>query len=85
MDAQHLLATQEENTPQRLLRKQTSYDVWSEKRDQLLLKERTYQQQYSNFYFQRLVQLKPHVTAEAKHRWSHLSGKSFIFASDHGY
>src|SRR5262245_2092942 len=58
-DASHLLATHEPDAARSLQRASADYDPLPERRGQLLLKERSYQQQYANIYFQRLVQLKP--------------------------
>jgi DNA polymerase delta subunit 2 len=36
---------------------------------------RTYKAQYSNIYFQRLLQLRAIVAEAAKRRWDHVQGK----------
>ncbi|KAI8049603.1 DNA polymerase alpha/epsilon subunit B-domain-containing protein [Syncephalis plumigaleata] len=48
------------------------------KREELLLKERSYKQQYANIYFERLVRLKPHVIEQARQRWSSLKGSPHL-------
>ncbi|RKP10662.1 DNA polymerase alpha/epsilon subunit B-domain-containing protein [Thamnocephalis sphaerospora] len=72
--ADHLLAADESDAAQYLKRPQAEYDPLSERREQFLLKERSYQQQYANVYFQRLNRLKAPAAAEAKRRWSKQHG-----------
>jgi DNA polymerase delta subunit 2 len=60
-----------------LHRTTATYDPCSSRREQLLLKQRSYQQQYANIYFQRLVNLKPHVVAQAQQRWSSIQGSRY--------
>jgi DNA polymerase delta subunit 2 len=57
-----------------LQRVNTDYDPCSQKREELLLKERSYKQQYANVYFERLICLKPHVIEQAHQQWSSLKG-----------
>lgn len=56
------------------------YDEMKDLRDSLLVKERSYRQQYANLYFVRLIMLRPPVLAAATARWGELQGRLLLNA-----
>lgn len=57
-----------------LQRRTLAWDPLAPLRDPLVIKERSYFQQYANIYHVRLVKLKKRVMDRARERWSGLEG-----------
>jgi len=60
---------QDSLSPCVLDRVEVKYDELPDLRDELIIKERTYRQQYANMYYVRLMQLRQTVFEIARARW----------------
>ena len=60
---------QDSLSPYVLDRVEVKYDELPELRDELIIKDRTYRQQYANLYYVRLMQLRPTVSEIARAKW----------------
>ena len=60
---------QDSLSPCVLDRVEAKYDELSDLRDELVIKDRTYRQQYANMYYVRLMQLRSTVFERARAKW----------------